>query len=119
MNKTIGKNITARRHQLKMTQEQLAELSNLSVNYISKIERGTTPKIERGTTPKISAKTLYQLAKSLNVSMENLLKEKATYKINIGPYQQQLEIYLNQYPREEAEQLSKSILKLLKSQLTK
>ncbi|WP_421721941.1 helix-turn-helix domain-containing protein, partial [Bacillus amyloliquefaciens] len=45
MNKTIGKNITARRHQLKMTQEQLAELSNLSVNYISKIERGTTPKI--------------------------------------------------------------------------
>lgn len=111
MNKTIGKNITARRHQLKMTQEQLAELSNLSVNYISKIERGTTPKI--------SAKTLYQLAKSLNVSMENLLKEKATYKINIGPYQQQLEIYLNQYPREEAEQLSKSILKLLKSQLTK
>ena len=73
MNKTIGKNITARRHQLKMTQEQLAELSNLSVNYISKIERGTTPKI--------SAKTLYQLAKSLNVSMENLLKEKATYKI--------------------------------------
>lgn len=111
MNKTIGKNITARRHQLKMTQEQLAELNNLSVNYISKIERGTTPKI--------SAKTLYQLAKSLNVSMENLLKEKATYKINIGPYQQQLEIYLNQYPREEAEQLSKSILKLLKSQLTK
>lgn len=111
MNKTIGKNITARRHQLKMTQEQLAELSNLSVNYISKIERGTTPKI--------SAKTLYQLAKSLNVSMENLLKEKATYKINIGPYQQQLETYLNQYPREEAEQLSKSILKLLKSQLTK
>ncbi|MDF4187286.1 helix-turn-helix domain-containing protein [Ligilactobacillus salivarius] len=111
MNKTIGKNITARRHQLKMTQEQLAELSNLSVNYISKIERGTTPKI--------SAKTLYQLAKSLNVSMENLLKEKATYKINIGPYQQQLETYLNQYPREEAEQLSKSIQKLLKSQLTK
>lgn len=111
MNKTIGKNITARRHQLKMTQEQLAELSNLSVNYISKIERGTTPKI--------SAKTLYQLAKSLNVSMENLLKEKATYKINIGPYQQQLETYLNQYPREKAEQLSKSILKLLKSQLTK
>lgn len=111
MNKTIGKNITARKHQLKMTQEQLAELSNLSVNYISKIERGTTPKI--------SAKTLYQLAKSLNVSMENLLKEKATYKINIGPYQQQLETYLNQYPREEAEQLSKSILKLLKSQLTK
>lgn len=111
MNKTIGKNITARRHQLKMTQEQLAELSNLSVNYISKIERGTTPKI--------STKTLYQLAKSLNVSMENLLKEKATYKINIGPYQQQLETYLNQYPREEAEQLSKSILKLLKSQLTK
>lgn len=111
MNKTIGKNITARRHQLKMTQEQLAELSNLSVNYISKIERGTTPKI--------NAKTLYQLAKSLNVSMENLLKEKATYKINIGPYQQQLETYLNQYPREEAEQLSKSILKLLKSQLTK
>lgn len=51
--------------------------------------------------------------------MENLLKEKATYKINIGPYQQQLETYLNQYPREEAEQLSKSILKLLKSQLTK
>ncbi|GFI60242.1 helix-turn-helix transcriptional regulator [Limosilactobacillus reuteri] len=109
MNKTIGKNITTRRHQLKITQEQLAELSNLSVNYISKIERGTTPNI--------SAKTLYRLAKGLNVPMENLLKEEATYTTNIGPYQQQLETFLNQYPREEAEQLSKSILKLLKSQL--
>lgn len=56
MNKTIGKNITARRHQLKMTQEQLAELSNLSVNYISKIERGTTPKISAKNTLSISKK---------------------------------------------------------------
>ena len=40
MNNYLGKNIAAQRHTARMTQEQLAELSDMTINYLSKIERG-------------------------------------------------------------------------------
>lgn len=36
----LGKNIVNRRHELKMTQQTLAERSDLSINFISRLERG-------------------------------------------------------------------------------
>lgn len=40
MEQQLGKNIANRRHELNMTQQQLAKLSNLSINFISRLERG-------------------------------------------------------------------------------
>lgn len=107
MNNTLGRNVTSRRHQINMTQEQLAELSNLSINYISKIERGSATKI--------SANTLHKLSIGLSTPMENLLISNPTHKNHIGPYQQELLSYLQQYDIDKAELISKSILNILKT----
>ena len=40
MNNYLGKNIATQRHAARMTQEQLAELSDMTINYLSKIEQG-------------------------------------------------------------------------------
>ena len=71
-NNIIGMNIVKRRHELNISQEKLAEASDLSINYISRIERGASKHV--------SADTLYKISKSLNVSMEELM-EKADCKI--------------------------------------
>lgn len=107
MNSTLGRNVTNRRHEINMTQEQLAELSNLSINYISKIERGSATKI--------SAKTLHQLSIGLNTSMENLLAENPAHTNHIGPYQRELLNYLQQYEIDKAELISKNILNILRN----
>ena len=44
MNNYLGKNIATQRHAARMTQEQLAELSDTTINYLSKIERGLSSK---------------------------------------------------------------------------
>lgn len=49
-----------------LTQEQLAESSSLSTNYISDIERGKKS---------ISAYALYKLTCALNISISDLFKE--------------------------------------------
>lgn len=64
-NNVIGMNIVKRRHELNISQEKLAEASDLSINYISRIERGVSKHV--------SADTLYKISKSLNVSMEELM----------------------------------------------
>ncbi|WP_203642057.1 helix-turn-helix domain-containing protein [Levilactobacillus andaensis] len=61
----LGERIRSRRKQLGLTQEELAEQSNLSVNYISKIER------TQGQN--ISFEVLTNIAKSLNISIADLL----------------------------------------------
>jgi len=58
LNKAFGNNVKNFRYRKKYTQEKLAELTNLSVTYISQLESGLhTPSFE----------TLEQLAKALNV----------------------------------------------------
>lgn len=61
----VGKIIQQKRKGLGITQEKLAELSDLSVNYISKIERLDDQNI--------SLKSLAAIAKALDVTVPELL----------------------------------------------
>lgn len=97
----IGVNVSSRRHELGMTQEKLAELSDLSINFISKVERGAATDIKAGT--------LQSLAKALNVSMDELMNGKVK-KQQAGPFQQQLIKQLNSYDLQYSETLCQSIL---------
>jgi transcriptional regulator with XRE-family HTH domain len=56
------------RRQLKLSQEELADIAGLHRNYVGSVERG-----ERN----ISIDNMERLAKALRVSLIDLLKEKA------------------------------------------
>lgn len=104
----LGRNISRERKQQNMTQEQLAEFSDLTVNYLSKIERGIAKKV--------SAESLYRIAQALNVSMESFFsKEKSTpQELEKGPYQKQLANYLSTLEADKTEAICKHILEVLK-----
>ena len=53
----IGVNISHRRHELKMTQEELANATDLSTNYVSRLERGEVEYIRALTLSKIAKLT--------------------------------------------------------------
>lgn len=61
------KNIKKYRTRKKLTQEQLAEKSDLSVSYIKQIESGKEFK-------NITFNTCYKLAKALDINIEQLYK---------------------------------------------
>jgi len=60
----IGKNIRKYRKQQGLTQEQLAEMSNLSTNYVGAIERGEKT---------LTLKTLIGIVDALNITADLLL----------------------------------------------
>ena len=60
----IGKQISFYRHQVGLTQEQLAETCNLSVSYLNRIENGRK---------KASLDVLITIADTLGTTMDNLL----------------------------------------------
>jgi len=62
--KTIGKQIKIERIKQDLTQEKVAELSDISVPHLSNIERGST---------KVGLPTLVKIANVLQVSMDLLL----------------------------------------------
>lgn len=60
LKKIIGKNITSRRNELKLTQEELSEASSVAKITISTLERGDSiPKVD----------TLWKLAQALNTDL--------------------------------------------------
>ena len=65
----LGKNIKHYRKQKKLTQEQLAEKLELSVGFISQIERGIT---------KMSLDTLIEICDTLDCSARDLLDNSQT-----------------------------------------
>ena len=65
MRKLVGRNVRRIREQKGITQEQLAELSGFSQQYLSGLERGLR-------NPTIV--TLYELAQTLGVSHLDLVK---------------------------------------------
>lgn len=69
----LTKNIKYYRLLNNLTQEQLAERSDLSVSYIKQIELGHIYK-------NISFGSIAKIASALNVEMENLFKDKQTTK---------------------------------------
>ena len=60
----IGKRIQAKRKQLKITQEKLAEIIDVSPSFISEIERGTSIS---------SLNTITKIAKNLELSLDYLI----------------------------------------------
>lgn len=61
--KQIPANLSKIRKQLRYTQREVAEMAGLNPNYYAKVERGDG-------TP--SLKTLYKIAKALNVSITDV-----------------------------------------------
>lgn len=66
--RVIGANIKRYRKQAKLTQAQLAEYSEISVSYLSKIEAV-------GCNKSLSISVLNQIANVLNVEITNFFKE--------------------------------------------
>ncbi len=65
---TIAKNIRHKRRELGLSQDKLSKLAEVAYNTIVKIESGENP------NPTI--KTLQKIAKALDVSVDDLIKEK-------------------------------------------
>lgn len=105
MEQQLGKNIANHRHELNMTQQQLAELSNLSINFISRLERGGSNDV--------SSTTLLRLATALGTSMDSLMTNQASS--HRGPQLRKLINKLENYDYSKTEHLSKIILELLEN----
>lgn len=105
---SLGKNISARRHELHLTQEQLAAKSDISVNFLSKIERSSAQRI--------SAITLFKIATALDTSMDNLMENNISNKniSNDGPYLRQLITLIRNFSYHDQEEAAHSIINLLK-----
>ncbi|MBQ3079950.1 MAG: helix-turn-helix transcriptional regulator [Clostridia bacterium] len=69
----LGRRIRIQRRAAKMTQEQLAEKSGISLSYIGHIERGTR---------KASLETLVSIANALNTSPSLLLQDSLIMDIS-------------------------------------
>ncbi len=80
----IGKNIRKYRKQQGLTQEQLAEMSNLSTNYLGSIERGEKT---------LTLKTLIGIVNALSITADLLLCDsiKNGYKIKSSLITEKLE----------------------------
>lgn len=103
----LGEKIRSLRRQQKITQERLAEMSGMTVNYLSKIERGSVSNI--------SAEKLSKIAATLNVSMDELFNDNADNpsKTQNRPNQHILQVMLKKLPPEEAEKFCKFFIETI------
>ncbi|WP_251548175.1 helix-turn-helix domain-containing protein [Limosilactobacillus caecicola] len=110
----IGQRIKSRRQDLHLTQEQLAEKSNLSVNFISQLERE-----EKNN---ISLRKLSDIATALNLPINDLIEydidDKIAIENNISNhpnrfYTSSLVKRLLAMDINKGESLSKAILEIL------
>jgi transcriptional regulator with XRE-family HTH domain len=72
----IGKRIRAERKKQDLTQEQLAELADISESFMGHIERG-------GRTP--SVETLMNISNALNLSIEYIVCGEYSYQPSVLP----------------------------------
>lgn len=63
--KIIGERIAKKRKELKLSQEQLADIVKVHRNYIGSIERAEK---------KATVETLFKIAKALEITLEELFK---------------------------------------------
>lgn len=103
---SIGENIAKYRRNQGLTQEQLANLSGLTPNYLSKIERGVADNF--------SAINLVRIAQALNVSVDDLVDHK---KVRTAErhYQVELNELLNQMSSQKSEKLSRLLVEIIQS----
>lgn len=78
----IGVNISQKRKSLNMTQEELSNRADISTNYVSRLERGEIDHIR--------AETLFNIAKGLNTTMEDLMGDGINKEHIFGYYQTKL-----------------------------
>lgn len=106
MKSLLGDNIQKRRKAVGISQAELAEKADISINFLSKLERNKSTRV--------SSDTLYLIAQALNTSMESLVDNMpAPEKQPTGPKQSELNELLNTYPLNEREMLSSHIIAIL------
>ena len=105
--KLLGTNIQRRRKVVGMSQSELAEKADISINFLSKLERNKSNRV--------SSDTLNLLAQALNTTMETLVNGSAKdTQPEPGPKQRELNELLNSCPVNEREELSSHIIALLR-----
>ena len=106
MKSLLGSNIQKRRRAVGISQAELDEKADISINFLSKLERNKSTRV--------SSDTLYLIAQALNTSMESLVNNMpAPEKQATGPKQSELNELLNTYPLNEREMLSSYIIGIL------
>ena len=88
----IGKRIRDIRTQAEITQEKLAELSGVSSNFISQIERGRN---------KCSLETISNLSSALNVPLYELFNFKRVNPTAKDSFAKRIEIMLKNLPEKD------------------
>lgn len=113
----LGSEIRKRRIQLNLTQEDLAELSNISVNFLSQLERTNNQNI--------SIKKIDSIATALNTNTPELIsvaykfQKRDTKNDNSQFYfLNKLNIAIKKLPQKEAEEVSKYLFYVI-NRLTK
>ena len=90
-----------------MTQEELAEYSNLSVNYISKIEREKKQNV--------SIEKLVDICNALDISVEEILDSKHNLSIkSLPPNAIELITYLRDSDNSNINEICEQLLLLMK-----
>lgn len=107
MDKSICQRIREVRKSLKLTQNQFAELVDLSEDSIGKIERGTVPRME----------TVYKIANGLNMSVEDLLgkSKKSSAKLS-SKVLNDFVVYLNTRSAEDIKFIHELAVKIFERQ---
>lgn len=102
----IGTHIRDRRKFLGMSQEKLAELSKLSVNYISRLE------LAKDTNLSINA--LIAISTALDVNVSELLLTDAQKSTELPYYLKRLIDELLTFDADEANEISELLLSLVR-----
>ena len=93
----VGTRIKYARHEARMTQEQLAELIDVSPHYIYEIERGSKA---------MSIQTLEKLSVALRQSIDFLFWGNSVPYSNDCPCEDRLSTLTNKLPKESREALA-------------
>ncbi len=102
--KAIGRRIKAAREKRQLTQEQLAELVDLSTMHISVIERGVKlPKLE----------TLINIANVLDVSADVLLQDVINNRAEI--FSSEVSTLMNKLPQEDQRRVLAALRSFIES----
>lgn len=100
----IGNNIRNYRKKFHLTQEKLADLSGLSTNFISRVERTNDQNV--------SLKTLIKLAEAFNITVADLVKGVGTTVQSHSVDELTLQLsHLDEATREEVTQSFLNIMK--------
>ncbi len=108
----LGNRIRKRRKELNLTQEDLAELSDLSVNFLSQLERTNNQNI--------SIQKLDSIAQALNTTIEELISTSSNNnndpvgKENDRYFLNKLITELRKLPNKKAENISKYLLFIIR-----